>query len=132
MNETLLVQFGAPVEFRVRLKVTSAFPDAQIQLLFWNLELLPVMDIMTTELTAYPFTTDQRGTVEIVVKVPQLLLNAGKYNLSVIVLSPDLKTLCRHDGAIFVNVLANSTSGAHVISPGRFSIGESKPLSRIN
>jgi len=51
------------------------------------------------------------------VKLPRLLLNAGKYTASVIVLSDDQKVLCRYDRAFELTVVAACASGASMVLP---------------
>ena len=115
LHQTLPLQFGEDVEVTVRLQMDTRFPCGQIQFLFWNTELLPVMDVMTDELLSFPFNVDNNSQAIIRARLPKVNLNAGKYNLSVIVLSSELKVLCRHDGAVAVNVTAHCASGANVI-----------------
>jgi lipopolysaccharide transport system ATP-binding protein len=115
LDESLQLQFGEDLHIAVLLQFTGNLQRGQVQFLFWNTELLPVMDVMTDKLMAFPFKVESNGQAMITAKLPKVNLNAGKYNLSVIVLSEDLKVLCRHDGALAVNVMAHCASGANVI-----------------
>lgn len=122
LHQTLSIQFGEDVEVTVKLQINAEFPGGKIQLLFWNTELLPVMDVMTDKLLSFPFDVDKNGQAIIRARLPKVNLNAGKYNLSVIVLSKDLKVLCRHDGAVAVNVTAHCASGANVILAAEWAV----------
>ena len=122
LHQTLSIQFGEDVEVTVKLQINAEFPGGKIQLLFWNTELLPVMDVMTDKLLSFPFDVDKNGQAIIRARLPKVNLNAGKYNLSVIVLSKDLKILCRHDGAVAVNVTAHCASGANVILAAEWAV----------
>jgi lipopolysaccharide transport system ATP-binding protein len=122
LHQTLPLQFGEDVELTVKLQMDTRFPCGQIQLLFWNTELLPVMDVMTDELLSFPFNVDNNSQAIIRARLPKVNLNAGKYNLSVIVLSRELKVLCRHDGAVAVNVTAHCASGANVILAAEWAV----------
>ena len=115
LHQTLPLQFGQDVEITVKLQIQPSVDGGRIQLLFWNTELLPVMDVMTEDLLSFPFDVDRNGQALIKARLPKVNLNTGKYNVSVIVLSKNLKVLCRHDGAVAVNVTANCASGASVI-----------------
>jgi len=62
-------------------------------------------------------------------------LNAGKYNLSVIVLSGDFaRVLCRHDNAGFVQIQAASASGANVLAVAEWSSAavKSQPIAQLS
>ena len=122
LHQTLSIQFGEDVEVTVKLQINAEFRGGKIQLLFWNTELLPVMDVMTDKLLSFPFDVDKNGQAIIRARLPKVNLNAGKYNLSVIVLSKDLKILCRHDGAVAVNVTAHCASGANVILAAEWAV----------
>ncbi|MCX7385953.1 MAG: ABC transporter ATP-binding protein [Planctomycetales bacterium] len=122
LHQTLSIQFGEDVEVTVKLQINAEFRGGKIQLLFWNTELLPVMDVMTDKLLSFPFDVDKNGQAIIRARLPKVNLNAGKYNLSVIVLSKDLKVLCRHDGAVAVNVTAHCASGANVILAAEWAV----------
>jgi len=115
LDQSLPLQFGHDLEITVRLKLSSNRRRGQVQFLFWNTELLPVMDVMTDQLMAFPFEVESSSEALIMARLSRVNLNAGKYNLSVIVLSEDMKVLCRHDGAVAVNVTAHCASGANVI-----------------
>jgi hypothetical protein len=84
------------------------------------MELQPVMDVMSRHLQGYEFHTKEDGSCKLSVTIKQLMLNAGKYNVSAIILSKDLKVLCRHDNAISVIVQANCASGANIILPAEW------------
>jgi hypothetical protein len=89
-----------------------------VQLLFWNAELLPVLDVMGPDLMGFCFAVPSGQEVAVVrVRIPRLLLNAGKYSVTAIVLSEDLRVFCRHDQALELTVVAACASGASMILP---------------
>ena len=106
LDQSLPLQFGADLQVTVRLQLTGSLHRGQIQLLFWNTELLPVMDVMTEKLMAFPFEVESSGQALITARLPKVNLNAGKYNLSVIVLSEEMKVLCRHEPASMLSKAA--------------------------
>ena len=88
-------------------------------------KLLPVLDVLDTDLQGYVFdvsSSDRCADVD--VRMQRLLLNAGKYTASVIVLSEDNRVLCRHDRAFEITVVAACASGASMILP---ALWDSKP-----
>ena len=117
MGETLNLAHGAEIQMKAHLKFAPGIRMARIQFLFWNAEMVPVMDVMDAHLKAYPFEVPDSGDVIVRSLIGSLNLNAGKYSMSVIVLSDDYqRTLCQYDNVSYVQVTAASTSGAHVLS----------------
>ncbi len=121
MLETLKLPFGSDITVDVSLKIHPAIRRCRIQLLFWNAELLPVLDVMGSDLSGYLFDVPADGRVQVRSIIRHVLLNAGKYSVSIIVLSEDLKVLCRHDSAFAVNIVAACPSGASMIVPAEWS-----------
>ena len=125
LHETLEMPFGSDLSVQLRIQLRSDLPRGRVQLLFWNAELLPVLDVMDTDLQGYVFdvsSSDRCADVD--VRMQRLLLNAGKYTASVIVLSEDNRVLCRHDRAFEMTVVAACASGASMILP---ALWDSKP-----
>jgi len=118
LHETLEIPFGSDVSVTVRIQLRSGLRRGRIQLLLWNAELLPVLDVMNADLMGYVFDVSPvDGRADVQVKLPRLLLNAGKYTASVIVLSDDQKVLCRYDRAFELTVVAACASGASMVLP---------------
>ena len=117
---SLEVPFGHELTFDLHFRINGGIPTGRVQLLFWNAELLPVMDVMGADLQGFTFQTPPDGLVHVQARIDRLLLNAGKYTVSVIVLSSDLRVLCRHDKACSVNVVASCASGASMILPANW------------
>jgi lipopolysaccharide transport system ATP-binding protein len=118
------VAYGASLTLRARLQSAAVGLHAvRVQFLLWNAEMLPVMDIMTTDLTGFRLILPPTGEIEVTAVVPRLELNSGRYSLSVIVGSEDLaKVHCRHDNAAFLQVEAAAASGAHVLAAAEWAI----------
>jgi lipopolysaccharide transport system ATP-binding protein len=120
LHGEMVVQYGDDIDIHITLKLEQPYRRGRIQLLFWNMELQPVVDIMSHNLQGYEFQVNEDGTCKLSATIKQLVLNAGKYNVSAIILSRDLKVLCRHDNAISVTVQANCASGANIILPAEW------------
>lgn len=122
LTQTVEIPFGSELTVDLTLQLTGGYQSGRVQLLFWNAELLPVLDVMGHDLAGHPFQAGPGGSVSVRAVLSNLLLNAGKYTVSVIVLSSDLKVLCRHDKALSVNVVAACASGASMILPAEWSV----------
>ena len=123
MGETLCISHGSSLVLRARISATSELQTARLQFLFWNAEMLPVMDIMADDLKGYIFSLPTSGEVEISATIPRLELNAGKYMLSIIAISQDqMNVLCRHDNSAFIQVEAATASGAHYLAAADWSV----------
>jgi hypothetical protein len=80
------------------------------------------MDVMDPHLKAYPFDIPESRGATVTCQIDSLNLNAGKYSMSVIVLSDDLqRTLCQYDNISYVQITAASTSGAHVLAIAKWN-----------
>ena len=116
MGGTLRIPFGSDLKITACLRGSPSVRNARLQFLFWNAEMLPVLELMGDQLIGYEFALSGSDSVEISATMPAVQLNAGKYSLSVISTSPDYSRLyCRHDNAAHLQVEAGSPSGAHVL-----------------
>jgi hypothetical protein len=127
LGETLRVPFGAPLSFAADLQALPALP-ARAQFLLWNAEMLPVMDVMAEQLSGHRFDFPDSGRATVTATLPATELNAGQYNLSVIVSAPDYdRVYCRHDNAAYIQIDAGTASGAHILSIARWHVMDSPP-----
>lgn len=120
---TLTVKHNQSVEFRFHVQL-EVHTSARMQILFWNPELLPVMDVVASAeggLEGHCFGVDANGQAIVTVRIDHLLLNAGRYSVSSIILSEDLKVLCRHDAVLTVLVESSYPSGANVLLPAQWN-----------
>jgi lipopolysaccharide transport system ATP-binding protein len=116
-NGEITAQYGGDIDIDITLRLERPYRTGKVQLLFWNMELQPVMDVMSDRLQGYDFQVNEDGLCKLSVTIKQIILNACKYNVSVIILSSDFKVLCRHDNAISITIQANCASGANIILP---------------
>jgi lipopolysaccharide transport system ATP-binding protein len=115
-GETLRVPYGASISMTARLEAAAPLHDCSVQFLFWNAEMLPVLDVMAGELAGYPFEFSDSRRAEVTAVIPRTELNSGKYSVSVIVATRDYSRIyCRRDNAAYVQVDAETASGAHVL-----------------
>lgn len=122
MGSTLRTLYGSALTVRAQLAITSSLESARIQFLFWNAEMLPVLELMGDGLEGHLFDSS-RKSIDVTAMVPRLELNSGKYSLSVIIVSADYgQLLCRHDNVAYLQVDAKAPSGAHAISVADWSI----------
>jgi lipopolysaccharide transport system ATP-binding protein len=122
MGDTLRIPYGAPLTIRTQLKIATVAESARIQFLFWNAEMLPVLELMGANLEGHLFNL-AKDSVDVTARIPRMELNSGKYSLSVIAVSADYsQLLCRHDNVAYLQVDAKVPSGAHSISIADWSI----------
>jgi lipopolysaccharide transport system ATP-binding protein len=121
-GETLRVPYGSPLDLVATLSVDPGIEKVSVQFVLWNAEMLPVLDVMTEELTGFAASVPASGRLEVRAALPRLELNSGKYTVSIMVNTPDFtRSLCRHDNAAYLQVDAAAASGAHVLSAGRWT-----------
>jgi lipopolysaccharide transport system ATP-binding protein len=117
IGDTLETTFGKSLQLSATLELDASIQSARVQFLLWNEEMLPVLDIVTNELNGFVVGGASDGHLAVTAVLRKIELNAGKYSLSVIVVSEDMsRVLCRHDNAAFVQIVAASASGAYSLA----------------
>jgi len=87
----------------------SDLPELVVQVLFWNLELIPALEILDELDKGHRIAGSRRVSVQI----DDLSLSPGKYSLSVVVMKADLKKTYLHLGnAASIVVTGDSASAA--------------------
>lgn len=131
LGNTLRIQYGSGITLAATLEARSGITEGRVQFVFWNAEMLPVMDVMADELSGYSVNFSGSSAIRVTAVVPRIELNGGKYTMSVIASSQDnSRTYCRYDNAVYLHVDAKSASGAHVLSIADWEYGnisESQP-----
>ena len=121
-GETLAIKHGEAVTIKAVVAPSLGTSRARVQFLFWNAEMLPVLEIMNDELSGFPVSFEN-GPSEVAATLSSVQLNAGKYSVSVIVVSLDYaEVMCRHDNAIYIQVDGASPSGAHTVTVGKWEV----------
>jgi lipopolysaccharide transport system ATP-binding protein len=107
-----------------RMSIVSKSADIQravVQVLFWNHEMIPVLDV--TGGSDYGFVLELGyPRTEVEVALPALPLNAGRYSVSLILTAPGLeKVYCQIDQAMKLLVSGGSpASGAGCVVTGNW------------
>ena len=116
MGETLETWHGSELILEARL-ASDSLSHARFEVLLWNSEMVPVMELMTESLTGFPFEFAQAGETTIRTRLRRLELGPGKYSVTIVVTNNDhSRVYCRHDNVAFVNNQADSPSGAAVLA----------------
>lgn len=132
-GETFNVSHGESFTIEAGLKLDIGIREARVEFLLWNAEMLPVSEIMTENLCGFLLQVPESGIVRVSVTLPRIELGGGKYSLSIIIVSPDhSRVMCRLDNAAFLQVTANSPSGAYWIPVAKWSTLESAPQNAVN
>jgi lipopolysaccharide transport system ATP-binding protein len=117
-EEEAIVSHGAQVQFELKLKIDSKIEEAILQLVIWNQEMLPIIDIMDKHLDGFLLKNDSNEVHEVRVNLPSLQLNSGKHYMSLHINTPDLsRNLLRLDNLWTFNIKTVSASGAHLLLP---------------
>jgi lipopolysaccharide transport system ATP-binding protein len=130
---TLRVPYGADVNFEVRISSDAGIRYVGLQIVLWNEEMLPVVDVMSEGLKAFAVDVPDSRIVDVQAAVKRLELNAGRYTVSIMCNSIDgSRSYCRYDNAATLQVEAGAASGAHILTVGEWSsqpVEASHPLS---
>ena len=111
-SETLSLRYGDSIDLWIECEFLRERIDATIQLVVWNQELVPVMDVLGRNMLRVPLRPNADGHVRIQTCIPQSQFNSGCYSISVNILSADGLTLfCSVDRAIELSVDSNHGSG---------------------
>jgi lipopolysaccharide transport system ATP-binding protein len=123
LEGALQIQHGDTVRLRVTLQADPHIREAVIQVLFWNHEMIPVLEISGRESYGFHFFPDGDQTV-LEVEMSNLPLNTGSYFASVIVTAPGLeKVYCQADNSFRLTVGAGSpVSGVGCVCAGGWAV----------
>ncbi len=117
LGGSLRIPFGSAIQLSATLSAVPGIREGRVQFLLWNAEMLPVMDIMADQLSGFEVEFPASGSLQVTAVIPRVELNGGKYTVSVIASSRDYsRTYCRHDNAAYLQVDAESASGAHLLA----------------
>lgn len=119
------VAVGHGQELSVRLsvrRVNSRIKTAVVQVLFWNQEMIPVLDVMGQD--DYGQLVELAGNrTDLELRLPPLPLNSGRFSMSIILTAPGLQQVyCQLDQAAKLLVTGGSpASGAGCVLSGVWS-----------
>lgn len=116
MSQTLSLCFLDDLDIEIECRFSEVCREATIQLMIWNQELIPVMDIVGQDMLRVPIHPDVDGNCRVRTRIPKINFNTGRYLLTVIVLSPDgLETHCVLDRVLELNVTSNHGSACSIL-----------------
>ncbi|MEO8577533.1 MAG: hypothetical protein ABI556_12565 [Gemmatimonadales bacterium] len=119
----LAVKSGDDVRIVIDLEFLPGVDNATIQLLVWNQELVPVIEVMGEDLRRVAIRPDADGRCRVTATIVGMQLNSGRFGITVIVLSPDgMRTLCHVDQALELRVTSNLGSGSSLLWPGSWTV----------
>jgi lipopolysaccharide transport system ATP-binding protein len=123
LEGSLQIQHGDTVRLRATLQADPHIREAVIQVLFWNHEMIPVLEISGRDSYGFHFFPSGEQTV-LEVEMANLLLNTGSYFASVIVTAPGLeKVYCQADNSFRLTVGSGSpVSGVGCVCPGAWAV----------
>ncbi len=122
LGGTCSVSYGAELRITVTIDSVGHLEGTRIQFVLWNAEMLPVLDVLAGNLEGTYIDLTESRLMQVTAFVSQTELNGGKYTLSVIAEARDhARTYCRHDNAAYLQVDAETTSGAHSLTVADWS-----------
>jgi lipopolysaccharide transport system ATP-binding protein len=117
------VTHGEGVRFNLRVSLDPHIPNASLQVVIWNHEMLPVMDIMGPNKEGFIIENNGGHEQRVTLEIPSLLLNNGKHSVSVMINAPDLSvSYCRFDNLAEIFMVIDTHSGAHMVYPAKWSL----------
>jgi lipopolysaccharide transport system ATP-binding protein len=120
-QDTCSVYFGEDIHLEIELEIPESNLLLTSKIFFINQEMRTVLDV-PSELLNEPFQINS-NRLKIVVRIPDIQLNTGKYGLSLILLNGQTgERLYRHDNITFVNIISKYVSWSDNISKSRWEI----------
>lgn len=120
--DSIAVAYGESIEFEIKCEFRKSRDAATMQLVIWNQELIPVVDVLGPGLRRFAIHPDDEGQCVTRVIMNGLTLNSGRFTASIVVLSPDgLTTLCQIDRAIDLEVTSNLGSACTISLCGEWT-----------
>lgn len=117
------IHHGESLTCNIKIKLEPHISKASVQLVVWNEEMLPVMDIMSQEKEGFIINNNENSRQLISVKLTDLYLNNGRHTVSVMINAPDLSvSYCRHDNIAELYMILDTSSAAHVIYPAKWEV----------
>ena len=117
-GQQLNVGWNEDIDIEVECLFDDSRQNATIQLLIWNQELVPVVEVVGPEFRRVPIHPDSAGRCRIRTSISGLQLNSGRFSISVIILSVDgMTTFCHVDQALELRVVSNLGSGSSLLWP---------------
>jgi lipopolysaccharide transport system ATP-binding protein len=123
IGSELALPHGADLTIAVALKSIENVQEARLEVLFWNSESVPVVEVMTESLTGLWFNFDASKSASLSCQLDSLQLCPGRYSVTVIVTDrTHSEVYCRHDNVATFSLVAESPSGAVVQPIGRWCV----------
>jgi len=121
-EEISLVPFGAGLELRIRLRITSQCPIVGIRLVVWNQDQRAVLDILQRDCTEFSWAND-RQDLTLTCAIPAVHLAPGKHAISLRILDCErTRLLCRMDNAATFIMGHHLSTAADVFDMAEWSI----------
>ena len=113
MGEKIQVAHGGTIDIKVKIQIDPNISEVALQLVIWNHEMLPVLDVMGPEKHGFIVKNEGSNIHTLELQIPNLTLNNGKHSVSVMINSPDLGvSYCRYDNAAEIYMLLHTASAA--------------------
>lgn len=122
-GKSLLIPHSSDLNVNMEIELDSHIEKVGIQIVIWNQDLLPVMDILDESLQAFNVKNNESGIHHLSLTIPNITLNSGKHSMSLIINSPDKSIhYCRLDNAGIFTMTADFASGAHQLVPLKWNL----------
>ena len=115
------VNFGDKITIKFHLKIKNTISSITAKIFFINQEMRTVLEV-PSNLSNSPFKTDSSGLLKFNVAIPNISLNAGKYNVTLIIQEGDSdERLYRHDNIASINVRSKYISWSDNLAKSKWN-----------
>lgn len=113
------IDSGEFVEIHIELQFSNKISECVLQLLLWNREMVPVLNLIGPAWNGYVVSKDSESKIKVKLRTPPLQLNGGRYDVSFIATDKAHgKIYSRVDNALTLDVAQRYNSGAVMLLEG--------------
>lgn len=117
------VESGDAIELNIELSFSNTVNKCVIQLLLWNKEMVPVLNLIGPSWNGYVVRKNNKSRATVRLKTPPLHLNGGRYDISFIATDEaHRKMYCRVDNSMSLEVNYRFNSGAVMLMEGEWEL----------
>lgn len=120
-NGNPVVPFGGQLQIGMDCHVAAKCKKIQLQIIIWNQDQRPVLDILTEDFQPYSWDNDSEK-ISLSVVIPLLRLAGGKYTLVIWAADPEnMEILCRIENAATFVMGHHRSTASELLQPARWS-----------
>lgn len=116
-----VVPFGGQLQIEIDCRILTKCKKIQLQIIVWNQDQRPVLDILTEDFQPYSWENDSKN-VSLSIVIPLLRLSGGKYTIVIWVADQEsMEILCRIENAATFVMGHHISTVSELLHPAHWS-----------